>query len=169
MVAALAPTDLPTASWESSGVRREAVRTAFTMPQLLGQTDLAWHPHDSWKNLASRLSRLGQLGANWDSYGGKPIDATVIAFASSMLNSLAPWALIGVPAPTAVPARHGGIQLEWHSGPLDLEIEIVAPYDIRVLFADDATGQEEEFALRTDLSRLIPLLARFARPALAGR
>ena len=59
-----------------------------------------------------------------------------------------------VPMPAIVPLSYGGIQIEWHRKGWDIEIEISAPNQMHIYQHEIASGDEEEFDLGADLSRL---------------
>jgi len=62
------------------------------------------------------LDRIACLQADWDSYGAAAIDARAVAAVRRFLGYR--WAI--------VPLNDGGIQLEWHAGDVDLELEFGA-------------------------------------------
>jgi hypothetical protein len=63
------------------------------------------------------LVRIEKLEANWDSYGAKPIDQECLEHAHWLMSHMPNWW-------TAVPCADGSIQLERHSGGIDLELHI---------------------------------------------
>jgi hypothetical protein len=67
-----------------------------------------------------RLNLLADLKPNWDSYGAAPPDAKCLAMAREVLTALTHVHLHW----DAIPACNGGIQLEHHSGGLDIEVMI---------------------------------------------
>ena len=84
---------------------------------------------------------LGDLRENWDSYGARPIKAAVaVATIDLILNVLGS----NLPPPTVVPTVRGTIQLEWHRGEEDLEIEVESAGCVRVVFEDHRTGDKLE-------------------------
>ena len=106
-----------------------------------------------------KIGQLGELKANWDSYGAHPVDPScALAAIQLVLSYLGP----SIPTPAIVPTNQGGIQLEWHRRRVDLEVAIVSPVQFIVTLEDEATGEELETVLTTDLEPLTPLLARIA-------
>ncbi|GIW89835.1 MAG: hypothetical protein KatS3mg109_0267 [Pirellulaceae bacterium] len=84
-----------------------------------------------------RMQDLLWLPQNWDNYGARPVRPDCVANALGILVScLRPSTSL----PQVVPTSKGGVQLEWHVGGKDLEIEVNAPDRIQVFFEDDATG-----------------------------
>lgn len=73
-------------------------------------TSNAWPVHP-------RLRELAALGANWDSYGAKPIDSRCIEHASYLMWIMPQWW-------TPVPCADGSLQLEMHTGGMDVEMSI---------------------------------------------
>ncbi len=97
-------------------------------------------PTSLWTVLDS-LQRLADLPPGWDSYGAKPLAATAVR----RLLNLAPVLLPpDGPEPTVVTTRSGGIQLEWHKGGVDLEVEVPPSDPISFLYADAAADEELE-------------------------
>lgn len=88
------------------------------------------------------LQQLLKLEPGWDSYGGSPIDPKCVALALKFVSTILPN---DTSAPAVVPTSQGGVQLEWHTGGVDLEIEFVSATCIRGLFADCTDGATWEF------------------------
>jgi len=68
-----------------------------------------------------RINELLELDSNWDSYGAARVNPIVAEQAVFLISALLDT---GVPEPTIVPTVKGGLQLEWHTGGVDLEIEL---------------------------------------------
>jgi len=115
-------------------------------------------PIPQWsRDLLARISELGDLEENWDSYGAQPVDPRcAAATAEFVLDFLGG----DTPKPAIVPTTRGGIQLEWHRAGADLEIEIESPTRFHVFFEDEQTGEEREITLSNNLLPLLPLLER---------
>lgn len=110
------------------GVGRYSTRIAIRSPQA--------HPH--WTTPASApwvkpvlmaLDELGDLDSGWDGEGAptianETVRSALIFLAGSMQTTTA--------VPSVVPTPSGGVQLEWHRGGLDIEIEF-EPQDQRRL------------------------------------
>ena len=109
--------------------------------------------------LLARISELGDLQENWDSYGARSVDPhCAVATVRLLLSLCDPHK----PKPAIVPTSRGGIQLEWHRAGADLEIEIESPAKFHVFFEDEQTGDETEVTLTDDLLPLVPLLERLS-------
>ena len=77
-----------------------------------------------------RLLELLKLPANWDNEGALPIRLENVLAAIDISRDVMQST---TPAPSVVPTNRGGVQLEWHTGGLDLEVEIVSPTRVVVL------------------------------------
>ena len=81
---------------------------------------------------------LLSLPAGWNSYSAEPIaPQNAIAAIRLLAELLGP----GTPAPVVVPTVRGGIQLEWHTNGIDIEIYIDSPEDIRFFAEEVGSGQ----------------------------
>jgi hypothetical protein len=63
------------------------------------------------------------------------------------------------PAPSVVPTSSGGLQLEWHTGGIDLEVEFVSTSRIWGLFEDRVTGEKWEKDLTFDSQPLMKVIS----------
>lgn len=81
------------------------------------------------------LAHLAALPENWDSHGGRPIDRDVLDLLALLLTEPA----------QPVPLSSGGVQLEWHNGMWDVEIELAGDGQggvrIKSLFIGRAGGR----------------------------
>ncbi len=96
--------------------------------------------------LLPRFLHLLALPDNWDSYSSRRIDQRRVGHAIDLLEEVMEQ---HVPVPTIVPTHDGGLQLEWHQGQIDLEVEILSAVKIAVYFADLRTGTSWEKQLTT--------------------
>ena len=87
----------------------------------------AWH-----EKVSNRLEELLQLKDNWDSYGGKAPGTLAAAAVVTVLNSIM---RSDTPAPSIVPSPRGHLQVEWHIGGVDLEIEVLTPTQVIASFS----------------------------------
>ncbi len=113
-------------------------------------------PHSApWFEIAlQKLIDLEDLKDNWDSEGAPPIDIDCI-FSAILL--LAQITQDNTPEPYVFPTIQGGIQFEWHTKKVDLEIEIVDPLTVVVLFDDEEEKEHdwEQKLTQNDLPKLI--------------
>jgi hypothetical protein len=106
------------------------------------------------------LGQLLTLPRNWDSYGGRPVDPACV---------WASWHLLFAvmrddsPLPTLVPTSRGGVQIEWHSRGIDLEIEVVTAERFHASFEDAVVGEAWEKPVTGAASELSPYVARLSR------
>jgi len=107
-----------------------------------------------------RLGELLELAPNWDSYGACPINPDHARAAIELLMLVMQD---DTPAPTVVPTNRGGVQLEWHTGGIDLEIETLSSHRFLVSFEDSAT--EREWELTSDFTPLVECIGKLSRRA----
>jgi hypothetical protein len=151
------PRRSPRRAVSNSGIASSTVPTLVPF----GTSTIAVYEQLPWWSRAAmeRISRLGELKANWDSYGGRPIDPyCAMAAIQFVLSVLGP----SIPTPAIVPLNRGGIQLEWHRRGVDLEVAVLSPVRYRVLFEDEESGEEIEQLIATDFQPLTALLARIS-------
>lgn len=93
-------------------------------------TDLSVEVHSSGplprtfvKSVAA-VAEILSLGPGWNSYSAKPVAPQSAIRAIRLLAELVGPA---TPAPFVVPRVQGGLQLEWHTGSVDIEVYITSP------------------------------------------
>ncbi len=101
---------------------------------------------------------LLRLPAGWNSYAAKPIAPQT---ATQAIRLLAEFLGSRTPPPTVVPTVRGGIQIEWHTRGVNLEIYIGAADYIGFFAEQIETGESceeplagNEHALRSWLERI---------------
>jgi hypothetical protein len=70
---------------------------------------------------AKKLDALGRFRANWDSYGGLPLQPGAKALTLRALDCLR---LSELPTPAVVLGSGGTVQLEWHNRQKELDLEL---------------------------------------------
>lgn len=116
--------------------------TSATEPRWLGEVE-------------NRAEELGKLGRNWDGRGSAAVSRDSLEFARSILAEvMAPTTI----APSIIPLGHGGIQLEWVSRDVEIEVEIVKPYDVVIYHLDRPRGVEREWTAEAEFSELARIL-----------
>jgi hypothetical protein len=124
---------------------RAALPATGSVPGWLAETEQA-------------IQELLRLPPNWNSYGAQPIRPDVVRAAKDLLPGIVQKQ---TPQPNVVPTVRGGVQLEWHLGDIDLEIEIDAPGQFQVLFVDPRENLELEIELdSTHIPQMYDLCAR---------
>lgn len=83
---------------------------------------------------AGRLEELSQLRDGWLDGQGLSITAEALEVAESFLFRILD---ANLPRPGVFPVRDGGIQLEWASGPEDLEVVVSGGGSVRVFLEDE--------------------------------
>jgi hypothetical protein len=98
------------------------------------------------------------LPENWNSYGAQRIQPELAEAAIRLLPKVVQP---GTPKPEVVPTTAGGVQIEWHVGGIDLEINILTQDKINVSFEDLGSGQgwSREISL-ADLDVLIQTVSK---------
>jgi hypothetical protein len=106
-----------------------------------------------------KVCALVNLPEDWDGYGSPRIDRQVGMFALEVLNKImAPE----TPEPYIVPSPAGGVQIEWHRNHVDLEMHIVAPYEVQTFVFDHASGEEQEFTLSDNVAAVATIIDRIS-------
>ncbi len=100
-------------------------------------------PHSApWFDIAlQKLIDLEDLEDNWDSEGATPIDIDCIRTAIKLLAQITQN---NTPEPYIFPTLQGGVQIEWSTKKVELEIEVINISTILVLF-DKPNGEELEW------------------------
>lgn len=106
------------------------------------------------------LVGLLSLGQGWNSYGARPVDPLKVVAA---LELLAQVMSDSAPAPTVVPTSRGGVQLEWHTLGIDLEVEVQSPQRFQVSFEDSRSNVEWEGELTLDMTPLAKFISSLSR------
>jgi hypothetical protein len=109
--------------------------------------------------VTTSLKELSSLPANWDGYGGRPIDPEIIKTACAFVRALPENLAL---RPQVVPMSAGNLQLEWHKGPKILELEFETPTMIRYLQWHPEEGvEEEDVFLTADVAKADVLIRWF--------
>lgn len=107
------------------------------------------------------LCAIIALPAGWDSYGANRIDPSIVKGA---LRTMLETFVQETPPPSVVPTSRGGLQLEWHTKGIDLEVEFVTPSRILVSFDDPAAGESWDREFTGDLRPLVDAIQRLSAP-----
>lgn len=111
----------------------------------------------SWEErTVESLGELLRLGADWDSYGAPPVDPYCVLAA---LNLAFCTFRDDTPDPSVVPTSRGGLQFEWHTGGVDLEIEFLSATRVCGLFEDQVAGTSWEKDLTSDLRPVVDAIS----------
>jgi hypothetical protein len=116
-------------------------------------------PQFEWlKPVVQRLTEICALPVGWDGYRGRPTRFDIASFTFSMLQNIcAPDS----PAPSLVPLSSGGLQVEWHTDQIEIELTVHAPYSVQAWITDPTLGDDGvERPLTTDYSSILPWVQR---------
>lgn len=90
------------------------------------------------------VAELLNLAPGWNSYAAKPIDPQNAVRAIQLLGELLEPQ---TPPPAIVPRVQGGIQLEWHTDEIDIEVYIDMPNRVSFFAEHTHSGQSVESGL----------------------
>jgi hypothetical protein len=111
------------------------------------------------RSVEQRLNHLLALPRGWDGHGAPPphMDALVATIGLLIATMSAE-----TPVPAIFPTYEGGLQLAWHQGGIDLEIEIPPRSRYEVSFYDD-TDPDNELDLFASEDAIRDVLAEITR------
>lgn len=108
----------------------------------------------SWTvSVEEQISKLLELPSNWDTYGASRIRIEAV---DSLIKVLHDVMNPTTPPPTIVPVADGHLQAEWHTGGVNLEVEVIDPLQIDVYYS--GPSGEWNDVLGIDLSQLTEAL-----------
>lgn len=142
-----------TASQSISAFTKEPQRVSsrdiikFHNSQKIRLTD----PVRSWRDaVVSKLNELVALERGWDGYQAGPVSFENASFALRMLEACCG---VDAPMPQIVPGVVGDLQVEWHIGNTDIELDIRGPNNVHAWICNEQTGPNgHEFALTNDFT-----------------
>lgn len=108
----------------------------FVKPPISGADEPPW-----LRQVVSDVQHLLQLSPGWDSYGAMPIDQRAAATAFTLLFEVMHR---DAPAPSVAPLSDSGIQLDWHTRGIDVELVISPLGHASIWCRDRRTGTEWE-------------------------
>ncbi|HUY27567.1 MAG TPA: hypothetical protein VMV27_09125 [Candidatus Binataceae bacterium] len=112
--------------------------------------------------LYEKGARLVQMPENWDSYGARRINIEHVVQALTILEQVM---RPGTPIPAMVPTPRGGIQVEWHTHGVDIELTIESEEIFQLFFEDRTSGEICEEELDARIEKLDKFVAALSRPA----
>ncbi len=95
----------------------------------MAAVDWTWVP-----SLIDRFRELLRLPRDWDSYGAEPVRSEAALTGALIANACITR---GARIPHIVPTVEGGVQLEWSAHGRDLEVEVLSPKEVSVLYRED--------------------------------
>jgi len=96
------------------------------------------------------IYKLANLKENWDSYGAFEIDKDCMLESQFLIDAFFDLNN-AIPIPSVVPCSNGHVQLEWHVGGVDLEIEVIAEDHYAYLLGDE----EHQSHSRKEMAEII--------------
>lgn len=113
-----------------------------------------------------RMIELLELPPGWNSYNAKPIRKENVTFAIDLLGRLMRE---NTPLPNVIPMVRGGVQFEWHTNGIDLEISIYSPHEVRFAAEDLRQGGEPVEEVGPKLTTVGDWIDRLSNQAKGGR
>ena len=114
----------------------------------------------------AQLEEFAELPYDWDSYGGAPVDQEVAVYALGVLLAFMKPATL---RPAAVPLPDGGVQFEWSTATVDMEISISVPGIAEITVVDQAHPKGFEFRLTNNFYELAKIVDKLSgAPQVAG-
>ena len=117
-----------------------------------------------WRDaVVSRLNELIALKRGWDGYRGEPVTFENANFALRMLEASCG---VEAPVPQIVPGVAGDLQVEWHIGHTDIELDIRGPNDVHAWIYSERTGADgQEFDLTNDFTSVANRIRDLPEPS----
>ncbi|MBM3735917.1 MAG: hypothetical protein FJW39_09045 [Acidobacteria bacterium] len=116
---------------------RSAVRTTFASHDPFVPRVIIWHRgsgteakrrvRPSFEKSVDAVVALLRLPPGWNSYSAKPVSRECAEEAIRLLDELLEF---NTPLPSVVPTVRGGIQLEWHTGGVNIEVYVNSSQDV---------------------------------------
>jgi hypothetical protein len=125
---------------------------------LISELDREWRDP-----VGKRLEELIRLERGWDGYRGAPVSFEIAHFAVRMLEAACG---LQAPTPQIVPGSQGDLQIEWHTERGDVELDVLAPNNVRAWRRTTSTGPDgEEIALTNDFSVVAVWIKELTEPS----
>lgn len=128
-----------------------------TTPRLLALHSEAGAPRSWLDKVVDRIAFLASVGPGELGRHHKPLHVDTAVSALHILKILMTGSSV---APQLVLTDEGGLQLEWHQGGLDLEIEVRPIGSASALFEDLEAGEEWDGPLAEYIQEIRFLLAK---------
>jgi hypothetical protein len=105
--------------------------------------------------VTAKLHELSALRHNWDGRGSATITPEITEFTLTMLAQVMPP---NAQPPSIIPMGQSELQLIWNITGGELEAEVIKPNEVVAYYLDRSTGQEQEWYMTTQFSRLSDIL-----------
>ena len=110
-------------------------------------------------DLLKRLDELRELPQGWNSYNSYPISEKAIQKVMEACNE---HGFHQKGTPKLVPTVGGGVQMEWHEGEVDLEVNFTEDNKTKWHAWDVYTGEESSGTLEDELTALMHLFDKMS-------
>jgi hypothetical protein len=107
--------------------------------------------------VAEAIERLADLPENWNSYTASPVQLPAVTRSLELLRRIMPD---DAAPPDVRPTADGGIQFEWTTPGMDVELEVTPEGRTLAVVEDLRTGEEWEDDVTRVPERLREVLAR---------
>jgi len=94
-----------------------------------------------WTAALEQFQEVLNLPANWNSYGARQVTPQAVLAAIVLIDATMSF---DSPTPIIVPTVQGGVQLEWHTRGVDLEVAVSPEGRYNVFYSNTAIGEEWE-------------------------
>ena len=112
------------------------------------------------RELNSRFNDIVSLPRGWDGYAGAPVSFSTAQFAAQMIERL--W-VPDVPTPSIIPGTDGSVQIEWHAGGYDIELDVLDPSEVEAYRLNKASGEVDKIKIESDFSEIAQWISDIAR------
>jgi hypothetical protein len=113
----------------------------------------------------SALADILKLKEGWDSYGAPPIDPRCVMAALDFLRH-DDCMQKDTPTPHVTPTSCGGLQLEWNTNGIALEVEFYPNGKVGCLYETEEWGESFDDGDVENLAALHPLVRKLSNPAI---
>ncbi len=104
-----------------------------------------------WDEFLEKLRKLAELPKGWDSYGADPVTPSCIQKAIEALPKIV---VENTPMPSVVPCSDSGVQIEWHTRDMDVEIGFTLDGRVKAFVSNLKTSEEWDADVTGDILRL---------------
>lgn len=110
--------------------------------------------------VVAELNKIADLPSNWDSYDALPVPQRTLEHALQVIAQLMD---IDTLPPQVGATVDGGVEFEWHRNGMDLEVQILAPFQVHMYFFDEELNEEREESIGANLEVIRPYLGRLTK------
>lgn len=118
-------------------------------------------PADWRLDCLDRIQRLGELQANWNSYGANRVDFDSIGAAMALAKWFSQVTGIESPRVAASPAGHVALSWEWADRARELDLEVLPDGTLRYSYLDEKRPDEDREDVTADPRLIAHLLTNW--------